>query len=72
MAIKADVMSKGDLLKARDAVLEKWGTVDCIVNGAGGNRAGAVIPPDKSFSIFTFPLGRTYSNSIWRERFCRR
>ena len=49
MAIKADVMSKGDLLKARDAVLEKWGTVDCIVNGAGGNRAGAVIPPDKSF-----------------------
>lgn len=49
IAIKADVMSKDDLVSARDTVLAKWGTVDCLVNGAGGNKAGAVISPDQSF-----------------------
>ena len=49
IAIKADVMSKDDLISARDIVLAKWGTVDCLVNGAGGNKAGAVISPDQSF-----------------------
>lgn len=49
IAIKADVMSKDDLISARNTVLEKWGTVDCLVNGAGGNKAGAVISPDQSF-----------------------
>ena len=42
-------MSKDDLISARDIVLAKWGTVDCLVNGAGGNKAGAVISPDQSF-----------------------
>jgi NAD(P)-dependent dehydrogenase (short-subunit alcohol dehydrogenase family) len=49
IAIKADVMNKADLISARDTVLAKWGTVDCLVNGAGGNKAGAVISPDQSF-----------------------
>lgn len=55
LAIRADVLSRDDLLAARKAVLDKWGTVDCLVNGAGGNRAGAVIPPEKSF--FNLDLG---------------
>jgi len=48
-AIKADVMSRPDLAAAKEKILGKWGTLDCLVNGAGGNRPGAVIPPDKSF-----------------------
>lgn len=48
-AIRADVTNKSDLISARDEILGKWGALDCLVNGAGGNRAGATIPPDKTF-----------------------
>ncbi len=49
IALQTDVMNKSDLEKVRDTVVAKWGTIDCLVNGAGGNKAGAVIPPDGSF-----------------------
>src|SRR6186713_1858446 len=41
--IKSDVLSKEDLLMARDKVLDKWGIIDGLVNGAGGNIPEAVI-----------------------------
>ncbi|MEO6916388.1 MAG: SDR family NAD(P)-dependent oxidoreductase, partial [Chitinophagaceae bacterium] len=43
--IKADVLIEGDLGKARDEVMQKWGRIDGLVNAAGGNVAEAVIPP---------------------------
>jgi NAD(P)-dependent dehydrogenase (short-subunit alcohol dehydrogenase family) len=45
----ADVLNESDLLKARDLTLSTFGGVDILVNGAGGNLAGAVIPPDRTF-----------------------
>jgi NAD(P)-dependent dehydrogenase (short-subunit alcohol dehydrogenase family) len=44
--IKADVLSKPDLLEAKDVVVRKWGRVDGLVNAAGGNVPEAVIGPD--------------------------
>ena len=44
--IKADVLSKDDLLSAKDLVLQKWGRIDGLVNAAGGNIPEAVIGPD--------------------------
>ena len=44
--IKADVLSKEDLLRAKEKVLEKWGRIDGLVNAAGGNVPEAVIAPD--------------------------
>ncbi len=44
--IKSDVLSKADLEGARDLVLKKWGRIDGLVNGAGGNIPEAVIAPD--------------------------
>ncbi len=44
--IKADVLSKDDLVKAKETVLEKWGRIDGLVNAAGGNVPEAVIGPD--------------------------
>ncbi len=35
-------------------VLEKYGTVDVLINGAGGNQSGATIQPHQSF--FDMPL----------------
>ncbi len=43
--IKADVLSKDDLLKAKEIVLEKWGRIDGLVNAAGGNVPEAMIQP---------------------------
>lgn len=43
--IKADVLSKEDLLRANKIILEKWGRIDGLVNAAGGNVPEAVIVP---------------------------
>ena len=43
--IKADVLSKDDLVKAREIILKKWGRIDGLVNAAGGNVPEAVIAP---------------------------
>lgn len=43
--IKADVLSKEDLLQANEIILKKWGRIDGLVNAAGGNVPEAVIAP---------------------------
>ena len=49
IAVKADVLSRESLEAARDAVLEKWGTVDILINGAGGNKKQATTTPEQPF-----------------------
>lgn len=41
MALVADVLERGQLEAAREAVLAAWGRVDVLVNAAGGNVAEA-------------------------------
>jgi NAD(P)-dependent dehydrogenase (short-subunit alcohol dehydrogenase family) len=50
----ADVLDRPALERVRDEVLAKWGRIDALINGAGGNMPGATIPPDKSFSDLDF------------------
>lgn len=47
IALIADVTNESDLIKARDLVLSKYGKIDGLVNGAGGNIAAAVVQPDQ-------------------------
>ncbi|MCB0496849.1 MAG: SDR family oxidoreductase [Cyclobacteriaceae bacterium] len=49
MGITADVLDKSSLEKARQEVINKWGSIDILVNAAGGNVKGAVIMPDQNF-----------------------
>lgn len=44
--IKADVLSKEDLLQAKDIVVQKYNRIDGLVNAAGGNVPEAVVAPD--------------------------
>ncbi len=48
LALQADVLQKDDLVQARDEVLSAWGRIDVLVNGAGGNVAGATLAPGDS------------------------
>ena len=41
----ADALDRIRLLRARDAIMEKWGGVSVLVNAAGGNRPDATLPP---------------------------
>lgn len=49
MFVKADVLDATDLLAAKQTVLDEFGTVDILVNAAGGNLPGAVIMPEQNF-----------------------
>jgi NAD(P)-dependent dehydrogenase (short-subunit alcohol dehydrogenase family) len=50
---QADVLDADQLLKAKESILDTYGSIDILVNSAGGNMPGAVIMPDKNF----FDLG---------------
>ncbi|MFM1962148.1 MAG: hypothetical protein RLZZ172_993 [Bacteroidota bacterium] len=45
--IKANVLDERDIERVRDITLEKFGRIDGLVNGAGGNMPQGVIMPDK-------------------------
>lgn len=46
--ILADVLNEKEMEEARDKILKTWGTIDGLVNAAGGNVAGAVISPSEN------------------------
>ncbi|HWV72509.1 MAG TPA: SDR family oxidoreductase [Pseudosphingobacterium sp.] len=48
MPLLADAMDEAQLLKARDEVIARFGTIDGLVNAAGGNIPGATISPDQN------------------------
>ena len=54
LGVVADVLDRPALEKARDQILAKWGRIDGLLNGAGGNIPGATISPDKSFQDLDF------------------
>ena len=46
--VAADVLDADQLADARDAVLDRFGRVDALVNAAGGNVSGATLSPGAS------------------------
>ncbi len=47
IAFAADVLSRERLVEVRDAILDKWGRIDALLNAAGGNMPGATVGPDQ-------------------------
>ena len=43
-----DVLNREVLEQNREEIVSRYGRIDVLVNGAGGNMAGATIPPDKT------------------------
>ena len=49
IAVKVNVLEKASLEKARDMVLKKFGSIDVLINGAGGNHPGATTRKEQMF-----------------------
>jgi NAD(P)-dependent dehydrogenase (short-subunit alcohol dehydrogenase family) len=49
LALPTDVLNRGQLEAAREAVVDQWGRIDILVNAAGGNMPAATLPPGQSF-----------------------
>jgi len=47
--VKADVLKAAELEAANETILKHFGSIDILVNAAGGNLPGAVVAPDKTF-----------------------
>lgn len=52
-ALPADVLDKEQLATARDKLLQRWGRVDILLNGAGGNVPEATL--DDAKDVFSLP-----------------
>jgi NAD(P)-dependent dehydrogenase (short-subunit alcohol dehydrogenase family) len=53
IAVGTNVLDKKSLEKARDVVLESFGKVDILINGAGGNKKEATT--NEAFEFFDIP-----------------
>lgn len=49
VAVHADVLSKESLERSAEQVLARFGPVDALINGAGGNRREATTSPELAF-----------------------
>ena len=47
--IGASVLDRDDLEAARKEIIDKFGSIDILINAAGGNMPGATIGPDQTF-----------------------
>jgi len=49
IGVKADVLDKESVQKAKEEVLKAFGRVDILINGAGGNKKEATVTEDVNF-----------------------
>lgn len=48
MGFPGSVLEESEMKQIRDQIIEKWGRVDTLINGAGGNRPDATVSPDQT------------------------
>lgn len=55
ISVVADVLDLEQLTNAKELILKEFGTINILVNAAGGNMPGATIMPDKTIFDISIP-----------------
>ena len=65
VALPANVLDEGQLRDARDTVLGRWGSVDILVNAAGGNVPSATLSGDATiFDLSREAFGEVFDLNL--------
>jgi NAD(P)-dependent dehydrogenase (short-subunit alcohol dehydrogenase family) len=65
-ALVADVLDEASLIAARKALLDRFGRLDGLVNGAGGNMPDGVLQPDEDiFNMNLDGMKRVMEVNLW-------
>lgn len=66
IALIADVLKEEDLFAARDKVMNEFGRIDGLVNGAGGNMPGGILQPgDNIFKMSMAGMRQVMDLNLW-------
>ena len=66
IALVADVLNEPQLVDAKTMILEKFGKIDGLVNGAGGNMPDGVLQPEESiFKMKIDGMKRVMDINLW-------
>ncbi|MBK8951021.1 MAG: SDR family oxidoreductase [Chitinophagaceae bacterium] len=66
IALLADVQDEQQLIECRNKVIEKYGRIDGLVNGAGGNVPEGILQPgDDIFSIRADGMKKALDINVW-------
>ncbi|MBN1406279.1 MAG: SDR family oxidoreductase [Calditrichaceae bacterium] len=49
LTLEGDVLSRSALISAAKSIQDKFGRIDCLINGAGGNHPKATTNPENTF-----------------------
>ncbi|KKK60890.1 hypothetical protein LCGC14_3019850, partial [marine sediment metagenome] len=61
VGIECSVLDAASVKAALGAIVETFGGCDALINGAGGNRKGATVPPDGQFTDLSLDeLGKVF------------
>jgi NAD(P)-dependent dehydrogenase (short-subunit alcohol dehydrogenase family) len=66
IALIADVLDENQLMQAKNKIVDKFGKIDGLVNGAGGNiPEGVLIPAEDVFNMNLEGMKRAMEINIW-------
>lgn len=66
IALLADVQNEQQLIECRNKVIEKYGRIDGLVNGAGGNVPEGILQPgDDIFSMSAEGMKKALDINLW-------
>lgn len=66
VALIADVLDESQLIEAKNKIINKFGRIDGLVNGAGGNiPEGVLMPADDIFNMSMEGMKRAMEINIW-------
>jgi len=66
LAITADVLNESQLIAARELIVDKLGTINGLVNGAGGNVPEGILPPEGNiFNLNIDGMKKALDLNLW-------